>query len=125
MNFLVEGNHSVAAQRALDIALNRGNITIAVPQLTNLDGILKNILGDQIINKLKKNKKITIDYNGNMREINVLTKIIKNPINASLLALYTNEAFTKELLNKNIKDFFYVPWTEDEINWGRNNLTTI
>ena len=87
---------------------------IAVHQLSNLDGILSRILGDDVIKMLKK------DYQSNISGSNIVLITDKRMIYSAekrpILALFPNTKLLDKLDSiDNLGNMLVVPWYDDEI----------
>ena len=85
---------------------------IVVPQKSNLDGIIQEILGESAIKILSKNN--FLDLNGAM--IKLFTKRnMPNSFDGPMLAIYVALEQLADLIKACPRaNIIYVPWTEDE-----------
>lgn len=85
---------------------------IVVPQMSNLDGVISDYLGDEAVRCLTKNKVIKL----NPQEILLFTKrnpplMFKGPILVAFATIPQVKAVIKTCPNA---DIVYVPWQVDE-----------
>lgn len=87
---------------------------LVVNGLGNLDGVVNDVLGSEVVKVLKKNK--TIQFDGNGKIILATDRDFPHHFAGPVLALYP----TKELLDKidalpSVEDIFVVPWIKVDI----------
>lgn len=103
-----------AIQCAFSIALRENKkISIVVPNMNNLDGVVEEVLGKDFIRKIKKGS-----VNAENIEMNLLTDVTmsKKERNSIFLCLYTTPNMMSKISNYNNIDYeIYLPWMEQDV----------
>jgi hypothetical protein len=100
----------LGAERAA--AVGCGLMTMAVPALGNLQGMIENLFGDAFTRVLRR------DYQVDLRGLVVHLATERRPpgYRGPIVALFTTPKQTRALLfDRHATDVIFVPWTEDDV----------
>ena len=103
-----------ALRHAMNLAVTRGNneVLIKIPNISNIDGAISNVLGDNLAKRLKKNRSVDIQgVQVFLESGRTKTQFSKGVI----LAAYPSEkSLTGILSDYRGTDTVYIPWAEAE-----------
>jgi hypothetical protein len=97
----------------LAVAGQHAHVTLAVPQKSNLDGVISALLGDEPVRLLQRDKQINL---GAGLTMHLVTKRIALRHRGPVLAAYATLDQIKDLARSHYAtDLIYLPWQEDEL----------
>jgi hypothetical protein len=87
---------------------------IAVSQKSNLDGVIKDVIGDGAMKVLAKGDPLSI---GGVQAILLTERDRRLSWNGTILAIYPSRKLLDKIDALHVDDVLVIPWTEDEVRY--------